>query len=78
MWSLHQRASKYQSLPSAILGITYPILAYWTDEAIGWFGNWVESKLSERTKQNKPRYKLENLLGVSNYAKWKTGSSFSV
>lgn len=78
MWSLHQRASNYKSLPSAILGIKCPLLAYWTDEVIGWFGNWVESKQSERTEKNKPRYTLEKLLGVTNYAKWKTGNSFSI
>lgn len=74
MWSLHQRAIKFNRLPSEMIGIgDCPILIYWFDEAVSWFGNYIESKLSERTKKNKPRYSLDKLLGVRKYAKWKTG-----
>ena len=70
MWSLHQRCSEYHKLPSEIFNIKYPILAYWFDETINWFGRWVESKLSERTKKNKRRYTLAKILGIQQYAKW--------
>ena len=70
MWSLHQRCSEYHKLPSEVFSINYPILAYWFDEAVNWFGQWVDSKLSERTKKNKPRYTLAKILGIQQYAKW--------
>ena len=76
MWSLHRRAITYNKSPSEIVGIEdCPILEYWVDEVVGWFGNFIEAKLNERTKNNKPRYSLDKLLGVRTYAKYKTGRS---
>ncbi len=47
-----------------------PLLAWYFDEAVSWFGHWVESKLSERKKVRRgkqmvevPRYRLGQLLG---------------
>ena len=44
-----------------------PILAYWLDEAVAWFGAWVEGKLSERDKAGKSKWALDDLLGVRKY-----------
>lgn len=47
----------------------HPILSYFVDEAVGYFGQWVEGKLSERDKKTgKPKHKLEQLLSVKKAA----------
>ena len=55
-----------------MLALDHPILAYWLDEAVGWFGMWVENKLNEQDmvtapdgkKSYVPRHRIENLLGL--------------
>jgi hypothetical protein len=64
VWSLDQRSKRYGCQPSAMMGIRHPVLGYWFDEAVGWFGQWVDARLSERDEKGKPLYHLEKLLGV--------------
>lgn len=44
-------------------------MAFWLDDAIFHYGQWVESKLGERNKKGKPRYKLWQVLGEKPPAK---------
>lgn len=55
-----------------MLFIHHPVLGWWFDDAVGWFGNWVEGMLSQTeskpdgkggTKQVQ-KYRIENLLGM--------------
>jgi len=48
-----------------------PLLEYLFDDAVSWFGHWVESKLEEHKKVRRgkqwvqvPRYRLGQLLGT--------------
>jgi len=41
------------------------------DEAVAWFGQWVEDRLSERSKDGKPLYSLDQLLGTREYQTYK-------
>lgn len=68
VWSLDQRAKRYGALPSQMVGINNPVLGYWFDEAVGWFGRFVDQKLSERDEKGKPLYRLESILGTQEYA----------
>lgn len=46
--------------------IRHAILAFWLDEAVGWFGQFVENKLAERDPHtHKAVYGLEGLLGIT-------------
>lgn len=68
-WRLYQQANKFGSRPSAILGVEHPILSYFIDDAVEYFGGWVEGKLNERDKKTgKPKHKLEKLLGAKKHA----------
>jgi hypothetical protein len=49
-----------------------PFLAYWLDEAVGWYGMWIEARLDERKEVKekgrvvgyRPKYRLGQLLGT--------------
>lgn len=68
MWRLGKRAERFGRLPSELMHLTSPLLAYWLDEAVEWWVRFVEGKLAERDKQNRPRYSLDALLGTRVYA----------
>lgn len=68
MYNLDQRAKRYSQKPSEILGVRTPIVAFWFDEAVAFWGAWVEAKLSERDEKGKPKHDLDKLLGVRQYA----------
>ena len=68
MWSIGKRAERFGQLPSSLPGIHHPVLSYWFDEAIDWCCRWVEAKLSERDDKGKPIYRLDRLLGTTEYA----------
>lgn len=73
MWSLDQRAKRYAARPSVLVGVQSPVLSYWFDEAVGWFGSFVDSRLSEKDERGQPLYRLESLLGTQQYATVKRG-----
>jgi len=64
MWRLYQVAKSYQSRPSQIAGLEADDtwLCFCVDEAVSAWGNWIESRLSERTNVGAPRHSLDNLL----------------
>lgn len=63
MWKLHSLASAYGSRPSSYLGLPPDSWeAYQLDLAALEVGRWVEGKLNERDKQNRPKHHLEDLL----------------
>lgn len=41
-----------------------PWLCWQFDNAVEMLGLWVENKMSERTEKGKPRYEIEELLGL--------------
>jgi hypothetical protein len=70
---LHQTARQYSQTPSRLLAIEdEPLLAWWVDEAVGIYGQWIEARLDERepVKEQgqivgyKPRWRLGQLLGT--------------
>ncbi len=62
---LDKLAKRYGSLPSALMGIEHPVAAYWLNEAVGWFGEYVDIKLEERDPATgKTLYSIESLLGI--------------
>lgn len=64
------RAKRYGILPSQLMGIEHPVAAHLFDEAVGWYGMWVEARLSERDDAGKPKYELDALLGTRRYYKY--------
>jgi hypothetical protein len=65
VWSLDQRCKRYQTTPSQVLGIRHPVLGYLLDEAVSWYGQWVENHLAQRDPQShQPLYNLNTLLGI--------------
>jgi hypothetical protein len=51
--------------------IGHPVVRWWFDETVGWFGQWVENMLAEteevKTKEGTkhvPKYRIEPLLGL--------------
>jgi len=66
-------ASAYRKRPSELVEITgEPLLAYFFDQAVMVYGQWIESKLSEkkpvkkqgRVVGHKPKWRLAQLLGI--------------
>lgn len=68
VWSIGKRAERFGQLPSNIVGVRHPVMAYWFDEAVDWFCGWLEGKLAERDDKGKPLYRLDRLLGTAEYA----------
>jgi hypothetical protein len=64
MWSLYQRANKFGQSPAAMIGIHHFVLAYNFDEAVHLYGGWIEARRSETTKDGKPVWSMEELLGL--------------
>lgn len=56
MWLLHETAQQYGQRPSALLGIQSGWVAYEFDQAVGWFGRYVE-RHREETKETGPKNK---------------------
>lgn len=56
-------AQTYGARPSSLLGFEPSDWTGWQfDNAVMFFGRWVEAHLEERDKQGKPVHKIENLL----------------
>jgi len=73
VWTLHCASKDYGRLPSAVMHLDdEPLLAACFDQAVNWFGRWVEAKLDERepVKErgqvvgHRPRWRLGQLLGT--------------
>ena len=65
VWNLYVQCQQYSGSPSVRFGLRgNPWLAYQFDNAVMLFGRWVESKLAERTEDNKPKHRPETLLGL--------------
>lgn len=73
VWNLHCISENYGGLPSRIMGLDdEPLLAWCFDQAVNWFGRWVEAKLDEREPVrergqvvgHRPRWRLGQLLGT--------------
>ena len=66
VWNLYQRAKRFGISPSDALGLRRnPWVAWQFDNAVSTFGTWVENKLAERTKDNKPKHRIEKLLDMT-------------
>jgi hypothetical protein len=71
---LHQTAAKYGQRPSHLLDLSgEPYLAYCLDQAVSWYGHWIEARLDEKKDVknskgqvigHKPKYRLGQLLGT--------------
>ena len=57
-------AQAYGRRPSEVVGVEDPWAAYQLDTAVLTLGRWVENKLAEHTKDGKPKWRLEELLGT--------------
>lgn len=65
VWSLDNEAKRYGVLPSELIWVEHPIAAYWFNEAVAWFGQFVENRLNERDPAtHKPLYTIDALLGI--------------
>ena len=65
LWDHYRTAKEFGTRPSQLLHLTRPDdawLAYQYDMTAGRLGMWVEARLSETTKQGRPRYSLDALL----------------
>ncbi len=52
-------------LPAEIIGLEHPILAYWFNETVAWFGQYVENCLQQKDPHTgKALYTAEALLGI--------------
>jgi len=69
IWKMWTVAKSFQCRPSQIAELEGTWEAYCLDAAVSLFGNWVESKLSERSNLGYPKHDLERLL------EFKTGRS---
>ena len=68
MWSLYQQSKEYGQRPSAILGIDpdCEYLCWCVDDAVLYFGRWVDGKLSIKHQKGpskgKQMYSLQKIL----------------
>ena len=61
MWSVYNQAIAYHRSPSTILNIANHWLAYQLDEAVLFFGRFVEGKLNERDDKGKQKYTIREI-----------------
>ncbi len=71
VWRLYRRCKTFSKNPSEEMGLDpdNAWLCWQFDNAVETFGLWVENKLGERTKEGKPKYEIEELLGLPHRVK---------
>lgn len=62
VFSLYRTAKDFGQRPSDLMNITDEWAGWQLDNAVSWFGNWVESKLAETDKHGNSKHKLNDLL----------------
>ncbi len=62
MYLLDATAQRYATLPSNLIGVRNPWLAYTFDRLVMQYGNYVEAKLAKRSKSGKRWHTLEEIL----------------
>lgn len=69
---MHRNAKTYSQRPSSLLAIGEPYLAWCLDQAVAWYGHWVEGMLEQKKPVRergkitgyRPKYTLGRLLGT--------------
>ena len=47
-----------------MVGLVHPVVAYWFDDAVAWFGDYVEEALKVKDESGRHLYSMDSLLGI--------------
>ena len=64
MWLLYNQAKTFQQLPSELLGFEQVWVSWMFNNAVFYLGRHVDNKLSQRDKDGRPKYCIEEALNL--------------
>jgi len=65
VWWLDKAAKRYGRRPSELVGIQDKVVAFWFDDAVAYFGEYVEARLEEKDEHGHRLYSIEGLLQLA-------------